>query len=119
MIDLSRNKTELLAEIEAAEPQGEPLSDLTDPRVATGDAHVRGLGHATKYLFPLVKLALSGRFALVPRPQLNRDLLIPLRNALGNAYKHGNAKSPAGAISVGIVLSRVGALVTVTDEGSG
>jgi len=119
MIDLNRNRAELLAEIEGAEPQGEPLGDLTDPRVASEDTHVRVLGHAKKDLFPLLKLALSERFAWVQRPQLNRDLLIPLRNALGNAHKHGNAKNPTGIISVGIVLSRKGALVTVTDEGAG
>src|SRR4030095_5334582 len=119
MIDLSRNRAELLAEIEAAEFQGEPLNDLTDPRVANGNAHVRVQGHAKKDLFPLLKVVLSARFALVPRSQLNRDLLIPLRNAIGNAYKHGNAKNPDKVISVGMVLSRVGALVTITDEGSG
>jgi anti-sigma regulatory factor (Ser/Thr protein kinase) len=119
MIDLSRNRAELLAEIEAVESHGAPLSDLTDPRVATGDAQVRVLGHTKKDLFPLLKLALSERFAVVARPQLNGDLLIPLRNALGNAHRHGNAKNPDRAISVGIVPGRNGALVTVTDEGSG
>src|ERR1044071_8825442 len=119
MIDLSRNRAQFLAEIEAAEPRGEPLSDPADPRIASGNAPLRVLGHSKKDLFPLLKLALLERFAQVPRTQLNRDLLIPLRNALGNAYKHGNAKNPAGNIFVEIVLGRRGALATVTDEGSG
>ena len=68
---------------------------------------------------PLLKLALSERFSFVPRSQLNRDLLIPLRNALGNAFKHGNAKNPAGTISIEIALTLIGALVTVSDEGPG
>jgi anti-sigma regulatory factor (Ser/Thr protein kinase) len=119
VIDLSRNGAELLAEIGAAVPRGEPLGDLTDPRVATGDAHVCVSGRTKNDLFSQLKLTLSERFATVPRLQLNRDLLIPLRNALGNAYRHGNAKNPAKAISVGVVLSRNGALITVTDEGAG
>ena len=38
MIDLSRTRRELLAEIEAPDAPGEPLSDITDPRVAATDA---------------------------------------------------------------------------------
>src|SRR5437867_12038269 len=78
MIDLSRNRAAFLAEIEAEEPQGEPLSDLADLRSPTPNAHVRVLGHGKKDLFPLLKLALSERFAPVPRLALNRDFLIPL-----------------------------------------
>src|SRR5438045_4023296 len=119
MIDLSRNRQQLLAEIEAAHPLDEPLSDLSDSRVATADAQVRVQGHAKKDLFPILKNALSERFAAVSRRELIRDLLIPLRNALGNAHKHGNAKNPAGIVFVEIVLTRKGALAAVTDQGSG
>ena len=59
------------------------------------------------------------RFAALPRLLLIRDLLIPLRNALGNAYKHGNAADPAKAIQVELVLTAKGALIAVTDEGAG
>src|ERR1043165_6351696 len=119
MIDLNRSRTELLAEIEAIEPAAEPLSDLTDPRVGTADVHVRVHGHAKRDLFPLLKVALSERFAAVSRPQLIRDLLVPLRNALGNAYKHGNARNPDAAVCVELVLKHNGALIAITDEGSG
>src|SRR5438093_10097880 len=104
MIDLSRTRAELLAEINAPHPLNAPLSDLTDPRVASVDAHLRVCGHGRDDLFPLLKLALSERFAAMPRLQLIRDLLIPLRNALGNAYKHGNGRNPAKVISVEFVL---------------
>jgi hypothetical protein len=46
-------------------------------------------------------------------------LLVPLRNALGNAYKHGNARNPDGVVCVEIALTRHGALIAITDEGSG
>ena len=119
MIDLSRSRTELLAKIEAPLSAGEHLSDITDPRFATADVRARVQGHAKGDLFPLLKVALSERFADVPRLELMRDLLIPLRNALGNAYKHGNGHDPVKAISVEVTLTRKGALVAVTDEGSG
>src|SRR6266498_1038559 len=118
MIDLSRNRAELFAEIEAVEPAAEPLSDLADPRVGTAEVHVRVHGHAKQDLFPLLKVALSERFATVAQPQLIRDLLVPLRNALGNAYKHDNARNPKRVVCVEIMLARNGALIAVTDEGS-
>src|SRR5437773_11059923 len=119
MIDLGCSRARLLAEIEATNSTGEPLSDITDPRVATTDVHARVCGRGRKDLFPLLKIALCERFASVPRLQLTRDLLMPLKNALGNAFKHGNASDPGKRVSVEIVLTRKGALLAVTDEGKG
>jgi anti-sigma regulatory factor (Ser/Thr protein kinase) len=119
MIDLSRTRAELLAEIGAPAFLGDPLRDLTDARIATADAHVRIYGRDKKDFFPLLKNALTERFAAVPRQQLIQDLFVPLRNALGNAYKHGNARNPAATICMEMVLTRKGALITITDEGSG
>ena len=119
MIAPDRTRAELLAEIDASDPGTDPLSDITDPRVATTDVHVRVCGHAKEDLFPLLDLALSERFAAVPRARLLRDLLIPLRKALGNAYKHGNGSDPAKDVVVDIVLTRNGVLIAITDEGPG
>src|SRR5206468_5469322 len=98
MIAPDRTRAELLAEIEAPNPgtdRTDPLTDLTDPRIAATDVHVRVRGHAKEDLFPLLDLALSERFAAVPRARLLRDVLIPVRKGLGNAQKHGNRKDPA------------------------
>ncbi len=119
MIDLSYTRARLLAEIEATDSAGEPLSNITDPRVATRDVRVRVCGRGRHDLFPLLKAALLERFAAAPRLQLIRDLLIPLRNALGNAFKHGNGRDPTKTISVELVLARKGALIAVSDEGAG
>jgi len=119
MIDLSRNRAELLAEIEAPRAAGEFLGDITDPRFAAADVRARVHGRAKRDLFPLLKVVLMERFADVPRPELTRDLLVPLKNALGNAYKHGNQRDPAKAVSLEIVLTRKGALIAVSDEGAG
>jgi anti-sigma regulatory factor (Ser/Thr protein kinase) len=119
MIDLSRNRAELLAEIGATEPAGEPLIDITDPRVATADANVHVCGRGREDLFPLLKIALSERFATVPRMRLIWDLIRPLKNVLGNAYKHGNRYDSTKTMSVELVLTRKGSLIAVTDEGTG
>src|SRR2546425_10670290 len=119
MIDLSRTRAELLAEIEAPDSSGPLLCDITDARVTTEDAHVRLSGRGRTDLFPILKLALSERFAAVPRLNLALDLLMPVKNALGNAYKHGNDNDPTKAVSVELVLTCKGAFVAVTDEGPG
>src|SRR6266508_617242 len=119
MIDLRLNRARLLAEIGAADAAEEPPHDIADPRAATADACVSVSGNGRADLFSRLKAALSGRFAAVPRPQFLQDLLIPLRNALGNAFKHGNGQDPAKAISVELVLARKGALIAITDEGAG
>jgi anti-sigma regulatory factor (Ser/Thr protein kinase) len=118
MIDITRTRAQLLAELEARGPAASPL--VIPSRVPLpADAHLLFRGHAVKETFSLLKAELSERFAAVPRPELIRDLLAPLKNALGNAYKHGNRRDRAKSISVQIVLTRKGALIAITDEGSG
>src|SRR5437867_504416 len=119
MIDLGCTRARLLAEIGATHSALRPLSDVTDPHFATTDVHAPVRGQGRDDLFPLLEVALSERFASVPRPQLIRDLLMPLKNALGNAFKHGNASDPGKGVSVEAVLTRKGALLAVTDEGPG
>src|SRR5438093_1348360 len=100
MIDLSYTRAGMLVEIGAPNPPGESLRDLTDPRVAGEDVHVCVSCHGRDDIFPLLKAALLERFAPVPRADLIRDLLVPLKNALGNASKHGNRRDSAKVISV-------------------
>ena len=119
MIDLGRTRAALLAEIAAPRPLGDPLRELTDPRLLNADARALVRGYTRDELFPLLKVVLSARFATVPPIELDRDLLVPLKSALGNAHKHGNRLDPAKSISVETVLTRKGALIAVTDEGEG
>ena len=119
MIDLGQTRAGLLAEINAPDPLGDPLGDLADPRLTITDTHLRICSHAQEQLFSLLKAVLLERFAGVARLELIGDLLIPLKNALGNAFKHGNGCDAAKVISVEIVLTGKGALIAVTDEGRG
>jgi anti-sigma regulatory factor (Ser/Thr protein kinase) len=119
MIDLGQTRAGLLAEINAPDPLGNPLGELADPRAMIRDTHLRICSHAQEQLFSLLKAVLLERFAGVARLELIGDLLIPLKNALGNAFKHGNGCDAAKLISVEIVLTGKGALIAVTDEGRG
>ncbi len=119
MIDLSCTRAAMLDEIGVPAGQSDPLADLADPRVASSDVHVRARGRGRTDLFPHLRLALWERFMNVPRPILIRDLFQPLKNALGNAQKHGNGGSPAKSVTVDLFLTRKGALIAITDEGEG
>jgi len=119
MIDLDRTRTDLLAEIEAQNLPTDPVRDITDPRIANTDVHLRLRGRGRDDLFPLLEIVLSDRFTAVSRAHLLPDLLIPLRNALGNASKHGNGGDPAKAVVVEMAATCKGALIAITDEGSG
>jgi hypothetical protein len=119
VIDLTCTRDRLLGEIDAPAPLGPPLAYATDPGVLAGEARLLIRGHTRKELFALLKVVLSERFIEVPRPQLIRDLLVPLKNALGNAWKHGNHSDPAKSIQVECVFSRKGCLIAIGDEGSG
>jgi hypothetical protein len=117
MIDITCTRVQFLAELEAHGP-GE-VAPIPSKGPLPTDAHLLFRGHTVKETFSLLKAELSERFAGVPRPQLIRDLLAPLKNALGNAYRHGNRRDRAKWISVEVVLTRQGALIAITDEGSG
>src|ERR1051326_1601441 len=119
MIELRHTRAGLLAQIGASDRTSDLLTDLTDPRVATGNLRLRIRGHGREDLFPLLKIALSERYAKVPALELTRDLLMPLRNGLGNAEKHGNHGDRSKLVWVELVLTGKGALITLSDEGDG
>jgi anti-sigma regulatory factor (Ser/Thr protein kinase) len=119
MIDLRCSRAELLARIGARQPLGDAVTDITDPRLATSAGCVRLSGHDPEALFRCLRAALSARFAAVPPLELTEDLLMPLRNALGNAFKHGNGRDATKSIQVEIVLGATGAFAAVSDEGPG
>ncbi len=121
MIDLSRIKTDLLAEIGAASHRlNHTLTDPNDPRFLTQECtRLVWKGHSRDGLFPFLEIILSARFAHLPRALLIRDLLTPLKNGLGNAYRHGNKQDATKSIDVEVVATPTGAVIVVSDEGDG
>lgn len=121
MIDLSRTLSEMLAAIAATSTSGSsPRFAATDARCLTeSEASFELVGSSRDDLFPLLEVILSQRFAGIPRAALIRDLLVPLKNGLGNAYKHGNGRDRSKRIIAVVHFALRGACVTITDEGSG
>jgi hypothetical protein len=105
VIDLDYTRERMLADIQAAEP----------------DAGARLVlrGRSPAELLPELNAALAQRLADVPAPRLERDLLAPLKKAVGNAHKRGNRLDPGKWITVELVLTPAGAFVEVADEGAG
>lgn len=119
MIDLAATRDRLLAEIGAPRAALPELEAAGDPRLQTRDA-VRLVARGSRHeLFRELELALSARFAAAPRVERVRDLLGPLRNALGNAHKHGHHGDRSRPLEVEVVATRRGALIAVRDAGGG
>jgi len=119
VIDLDCTRREMLAEI-GASAAPERLGEPSDPRFpGCEEARLLVAGRPRRELFRLLEFALSARFAGAPQSERVRDLLVPLRCALGNAHKHGNRRDRSRRIEVGVATSRRGALLAIRDEGEG
>ena len=123
MIDLGLSRERMLADI-AATGEAAALGDLADPAaraefVARDQARLLTTVRAPQEILPDLFAALAARFPALGAERLQRDLLAPLKKALGNAYKRGNRMDPAKRITLEVVVTRAGAFVQVTDEGAG
>src|SRR5262245_31357590 len=96
-------------------------SDGTEPGEGLAGAAARAVirRRAPEEILPELNAALSARFPDVPAGRLERDLLSPLKKAVGNAHKRGNLRDAGKWITVEVVLTGAGAFLEVSDEGSG
>lgn len=121
VIDLDYSRERMLADIGAPDPLpdaesgGDSLADLS---VGKKIRHVIR-GTRPEDVLPQLDQALSERFAQVAPDRLFRDLLSPLKKAVGNAHKRGNRRDPGKHLEVEVVATPRGAFVEVTDEGEG
>ncbi|MGH7149748.1 MAG: hypothetical protein ACREIU_03565 [Planctomycetota bacterium] len=113
MIDLGYSRERMLSDIEASQGT-RPSGDLAEER-----AHAVFRRRAPEEILPELDATLSARFADVPPERLERDLLSPLKKAVGNAHKRGNLGDPGKWITVEVVLTGAGAFLEVSDEGAG
>jgi hypothetical protein len=122
MIDLEYTRERMLRDISASEeiPAVCSIAALASPEFRTGaNARVIVKGRDRAEILPHLNEALTTRFANVAPQMLDRDLLSPLKKAVGNAWKRGNQMDPDKWITVEVVVTRQGALIEVSDEGAG
>src|SRR5262245_25153851 len=123
MIDLDYSRERMLADL------GDPrdavaVADLADHAaradfVGRDTARLATRVHAPEEILLGLSAALSARFADVAPRELRRNLLLPIKKALGNAHKRGNRLDPRKCIALEVLVTRAGAFVEVTDEGDG
>ena len=95
MIQLNKSREELLAAI------GASVEVLTRPSIDPGSSQLGSLdqvhfvitAHTRDEILPQVRDALKRRFDWVSEGRLFNDLFLPLKRALGNAFKRGNAEN--------------------------
>jgi hypothetical protein len=121
MIDLTFTKEQMLQDIDASHRAfvnrfSDPLSpDL----LSLDEASLVIRGTTPGELSPVLNVVLSKRFAHVPPEQLFSDLMYPVKKGLGNAHKWGNKRDSTKNITIEVVLTKRGAVVSISDEGEG
>ena len=121
MIALGRTRAGMLAEIGATAALLASAShdDRGEDVLDSPEAHIVLQKHEPQELLPGHSLFLEHRFAdLTPR-RLERDLLWPLKKAVGNAHKRGNLLDPEKWITVELVATPAGLYLAVSDQGAG
>src|SRR5688572_22517241 len=100
------------------------VDELADPRaracfVESAAARLVTRIVAPQDILPSLDAVLTARFASVAPEELRRNLLRPLKKALGNAHKRGNRLDPHKVIALEVVVTSAGAFVEVSDQGEG
>jgi hypothetical protein len=123
VIELDYPRERMLADIRASDGalrlQGLTAEPDRAAFVAADEARLLARVRTPQEILPELDAVLAARFAAVPADRLHRNLLSPLKKAVGNAHKRGNRGAPDKWIQVEVVVTRSGAFVEVSDEGSG
>lgn len=121
MIELSLTRADMLEDIGASETELVTSLRATDDPVFLGRAPARLVlrAHHRADFLPDLERALRLRFARVASEHLEQDLFSPLKNALGNAFRRGNGEDRGKWLTTEIVVTPLGAVVSVADEGAG
>jgi hypothetical protein len=121
MFDLSCTKEQMLKEIDASHTAfvNRFLDPATPALISVDEACLIIRGTTPDPLWPVLSAVLSKRFAHVAPEQLFSDLIYPVKKGLGNAHKWGNKRDTAKNITVEAVVTKAGAVVSISDEGEG
>ena len=104
MIDLTRTEEHMLAEIRAD---------------ASGETQLNLLGQTPDELLPTLVETFSKRYESLPSDCVFKELSYLVKKGLGNAYKWGNECAPERSLSVRAVMTDIGAVVAISDQGNG
>jgi hypothetical protein len=111
MIDLARTEQQMLEEI--------GVDTCSERGEAAPVAPWRVDGRMPSELLPTLTKALSIRYADVPDRHVSYDLVAVVKKGLGNAYKWGNGRDQGKLLVVTTVMTRMGAVIKISDQGRG
>jgi hypothetical protein len=112
MVDLARTEEQFLAEIHftnGSEVRETPALDVP----------WRVVGCTPADLFPLLTKTFSACYPHIATDHLTRDLIDLVKKGLGNAYKWGNSRDRDKLLMVTTVMTRLGAVIKISDQGNG
>lgn len=121
MVVLDVDLVAMLQKIAAApDAFSQPAASIDHPKLYKKDEiHIQVAEHEPQVLLELLNTLLAKRFPQLSPVHLFRDLTYPLKKGVGNAFKWGNRQDTAKWITVSAVINRVGAVISVADEGNG
>jgi len=76
-------------------------------------------GSTPDELLPTLMQTFASRYASLPSDRVFDELNYLVKKGLGNAYKWGNGGDPKRTLTVRAVMTDVGAMVAIADEGDG
>lgn len=122
MIDLSLTAKKMLEELNVPQNISPLYLNITsDTRLITEPVVSLLLKfHHRDDIFRELKKALKKRYSKqISFGQLERDLMNPLKRALGNSFKHGNLKNIDKHLILEALVTERGVFIKLTDEGDG
>jgi hypothetical protein len=121
VIALDATRARMLEEIQASAEllAGKPAAPEDAALDPGAETRLLLRKNAPEAILPALNSFLARYFSELSEERLQRDLLSPLKKAVGNAHKRGNQRDPGKLISVEVVLTRAGAFLEVSDEGAG
>jgi hypothetical protein len=119
MVDLARTEEQMLAEIGWVASSTAEWAPATSGDGSTPDGPWRLTGRTPDHLLEILRKALSSRYAHLSKARVSADLIYLLKKGLGNAYKWGNKRDSQKLLRVSTVVTDIGAVVKISDEGDG
>jgi Domain of unknown function (DUF5666) len=119
MVDLDRTEEQMLAEIGCETCSSPAGASTTAGEGPASDTPWRVTGRTPYELLAVLRKSFFKRYAHLPRAHVSADLLDLVKHGLGNAYKRGNERDSEKLLTVTTVMSDIGAVIKISDQGKG
>ena len=119
MVDLSRTEEQMLAEIKCEACSISAWAPIAPGEAPPPDTPWRVTGRTPEELLAILRKTFCKRYAHLPRAHVSADLMDLVKHGLGNAHKRGNERDPEKLLTVTTVMTDIGAVIKISDQGRG